>query len=83
MVFEQVLQLLMLAATVLIFWWSHRSFPPEQTAQLLKELGTASKQTQTELDDRLVEIAELLNALRTMPQPNSTIGETADEASKQ
>lgn len=64
MTFEQVFQLLILAAVVLIFWWSHRSFPPRQTAQLIEQLAQASQQTQTQLDDVLVEVAELLNELR-------------------
>ncbi len=60
MTFEQVLQLLILAIVVLVFWWTHRSFPPQQTAQLLKDLTEASKQTQTRIDDVLVQVAKLL-----------------------
>jgi len=60
MTFEQVMQLLILAVGVLVFWWTHRSFPPIQTAQLLKELTEASRQTQNRLDDVLVLVAKLL-----------------------
>jgi len=62
--FDQVFQILMLAVVVLLFWWSHRSFPPGQTAELIQRLMQASEQTQTRVDDVLVEIAVLLNALR-------------------
>ena len=64
MTFEQVFQILVLASVVLVFWWSNRSFPPQQTAELIKQLTEASQQTQTRLDDVLVEIALLLNDLR-------------------
>ena len=62
--FEQVFQLLLLGAVVLVFWWSHRSFPPQQTADLIQQLAEASQRTQTQMDDILVEIAKLLNDLR-------------------
>lgn len=61
MAFEQVMQILILVAVVLVFWWSHRSFPPQQTAELLQRLTEASEQTQTRLDDLLVTIAKLLH----------------------
>jgi hypothetical protein len=64
MTFEQVFQILSLLAVVLVFWWSHRSFPPQQTAQLIQQLTEASHKTQTQLDDVLVEVAKLLNDLR-------------------
>lgn len=64
MTFEQVFQILSLLAVVLVFWWSHRSFPPQQTAQLIQQLTEASQKTQTQLDDVLVEVAKLLNDLR-------------------
>ncbi len=65
MTFEQVFQILILAAVVLVFWWSHRSFPPQQTAQLIQQLTDASQKTQTQVDDILVGIAMLLNDVRT------------------
>ena len=68
MTFEQVFQILILGAVVLIFWWSHRSFPPQQTAQLIQQLTEASHKTQTQVDDVLVEIAKLLNDLRMEDQ---------------
>ncbi len=64
MAFEQIFQLLILAVAVLVYWWSHRSFPPQQTAELLQKLSEASRQTETHLDDLLVEIAQALNELR-------------------
>jgi len=65
MTFEQVFQILILASVVLVFWWSHRSFPPQQTAQLIQQLTEASQTTQTQVDDILVGIAILLNDVRT------------------
>ena len=62
--FEQIFQLLILAVAALVYWWSHRSFPPKQTAELLQKLSEASQQTETHLDDLLVEIAQVLNELR-------------------
>lgn len=64
MAFEQIFQLLVLAVVVLIYWWSHRSFPPKQTAELLQKLSEASQKTETHVDDLLVEIAQVLNELR-------------------
>ena len=64
MTFEQGFQILILGVVVLVFWWSHRSFPPQQTAQLIEELTKASLKTQTQVDDMLIEIAKLLNDLR-------------------
>ena len=62
--YEQVFQLLILAVVVLVYWWSHRSFPPQQTADLIERLSEASQRTETKMDDLLVEIARLLNELR-------------------
>lgn len=64
MAFEQIFQLVVLAVVVLIYWWSHRSFPPKQTAELLQKLSEASQKTETHVDDLLVEIAQVLNELR-------------------
>ena len=64
MAFEQIFQLVVLAVVVLIYWWSHRSFPPKQTAELLQKLSEASQKTETHVDDLLVEIAQALNELR-------------------
>ncbi len=62
--FEQVFQILVLAVVVLVYWWSYRSFPPNETAKLIRRLGEVSRRTETQLDDLLVEIARLLNELR-------------------
>ena len=62
--YEQVFQLLILAVVVLVYWWSYRSFPPQQTAELLQRLAETSQHTETRIDDLLVEIARMLNELR-------------------
>ena len=62
--FEQLFQMAILAVIALVYWWSFRSFPPGQTADLIDKLADASKHTQTKVDDILVEIARLLNELR-------------------
>ncbi|MCY4062380.1 MAG: hypothetical protein OXG53_08430 [Chloroflexi bacterium] len=63
--FEQVFQMLVLAVVVLVYWWSYRSFPPGETAKLIQRLGEISQRTESRLDDLLVDIARLLNELRT------------------
>lgn len=63
--FEQVFQVLVLSVVVLVYWWSYRSFPPSETAKLIERLGEVSQRTESRLDDLLVEIARLLNELRT------------------
>ena len=63
--FEQLFQMLVLAGVVLVYWWSYRSFPPSETAKLIARLGEISQRTESRLDDLLVEIARLLNELRT------------------
>lgn len=69
--YEQVFQLLILAAVVLVYWWSYRSFPPQQTAELLQRLSETSKLTETRIDDLLVEIARLLNEMRQIEPEQS------------
>ena len=63
--FEQVFQMLVLAVVVLVYWWSYRSFPPGETAKLIERLGEVSQRTESRLDDLLVDIARLLNEMRT------------------
>ena len=63
--FEQAFQVLVLAVVVMVYWWSYRSFPPGETAKLIQRLGEVSQRTEGRLDDLLVEIARLLNELRT------------------
>lgn len=69
--YEQILQLLILAAVVLIYWWSYRSFPPQQTAELLQRLSETSRRTETRIDDLLVEVARLLNEMRQIEPERS------------
>ena len=71
--FEQVFQVLVLAVVVMVYWWSYRSFPPGETAKLIERLGEASQRTESRLDDLLVDIARLLNEMRTREteQPDS------------
>ena len=64
MSFEQIFQLLVLMVAVIVYWWAHRSFPPQQTSELLERLSETSRHTETRLDDLLVEIARLLNEMR-------------------
>lgn len=79
--FEQGFQVLILAVVVLVYWWSYRSFPPGETAKLIERLGEVSQRTESRLDDLLVEIARLLNALRQPPEAENgdTPVETAAE----
>ncbi len=79
--FEQGFQVLILAVVVLVYWWSYRSFPPGETAKLIERLGEVSQRTESRLDDLLVEIARLLNALRQPPEAEAgdTPVETAAE----
>ncbi len=63
--FEQVFQMLALAVVTLVYWWAYRSFPPGETARLIERLGEVSQRTESRLDDLLVDIARLLNELRT------------------
>ena len=63
--FDQVFQMLVLAVVVLVYWWSYRSFPPGETAKLIERLAEVSQRTESRLDDLLVDIARLLNELRT------------------
>lgn len=71
--FEQVFQVLVLAVVVMVYWWSYRSFPPGETAKLIERLGEVSQRTESRLDDLLVDIARLLNEMRTpeTEQPDS------------
>ncbi len=71
--FEQVFQVLVLAVVVMVYWWSYRSFLPGETAKLIERLGEVSQRTESRLDDLLVEIARLLNEMRTpeTEQPDS------------
>ena len=62
--FDQVMQLLTLAAVVLAFWWTNQAFPPGPTAQLISELRKGADTTPNKVDDALVEIAALLNQIR-------------------
>lgn len=62
--FEQVMQILILAAVIFGYWKAHQSFPPKETAELLKRLDGASKQTPNKIDDLLVDLAEFLNDQR-------------------
>ena len=68
--FEQVFQLLGLLVVVLVYWLSFRSFPPGETAKLIQRLGEVSQRTESRLDDLLVDIARLLNEMRTPENEN-------------
>lgn len=64
---QDLMQVLVLAAVVLAFYWQHRSFPPDKTSELIDRLASLSEQTTTKLDDLLVEIAITLNEMRGDP----------------
>ena len=74
--FEQVFQMLVLAVVVLVYWWSYRSFPPGETAKLIERLGEVSQRTESRLDDLLVDIARLLNEMRTPVEEEQTDAQT-------
>lgn len=61
---QEVMQILTLLAIVLAFYWSHRSFPPDKTAELIKELTEIATKTDSRLDDAIVEIMDYLNEAR-------------------
>ena len=65
MEFEQLFQMLALAVVALVYWLSYRSFPPGETAKLIQRLGEVSQRTESRLDDLLVDIARLLNEMRS------------------
>ena len=73
--FDQAMEIFKLAAVVLAFYFMYRSFPPQQTAELIKELSAAAKTTKTPVDDLLVDVVKLLNELRlqqpVLPAPPS------------
>lgn len=70
MEFNELMQILILLAIVLAFWWQHKSFPPEQTADLLKQLDNASRKTATPADDLLYDIAAALYEIIRNSEPN-------------
>ena len=69
MEFNEIMQILILLAIVLAFWWQHKSFPPEQTAELLKQLDNASRKTETTADDLLYDIAAALYEIVRNSEP--------------
>lgn len=69
MEFNELMQILILLAIVLAFWWQHKSFPPEQTADLLKQLDNASRKTATPADDLLYDIAAALYEIVRNSEP--------------
>ncbi len=72
--FEQVFQVLVLSVVVLVYWWSYRSFPPGETAKLIQRLSEVSQRSESRLDDLLVEVARLLNELRTPAEEEQAEG---------
>ena len=62
--FDELMQILQLAAIVLAFFWMNRSFPPGPTAELIERLSKTSEKTETKVDDVLVDIVKMLNDMR-------------------
>ena len=61
---QDLMQVLVLVAVVLAFYWQHRSFPPQQTAELITQLTEMAMRTESRLDDALVDIMEYINDIR-------------------
>ena len=61
---QELMQVLTLLAVVLVFYWSHRSFPPEKTAELITQLTEMAMRTESKLDDAIVDIMEYINDAR-------------------
>jgi hypothetical protein len=78
--FDQLMQIMVLAVVVLLFYWQHKSFPPDETSKLILELRKASEKTDTKIDDALVDLAEFLNGLRRDSEP-TVLGDDKGELS--
>lgn len=63
---QEIMQVLTLLAIVLAFYWSHRSFPPDKTAELIRELTEIATKTDSRLDDAIVEIMDYVNEARRL-----------------
>ena len=61
---QELMQVLTLLAVVLAFYWSHRSFPPDKTAELITQLTEMAMRTESRLDDAIVDILEYVNDAR-------------------
>jgi len=61
---QELMQVLTLLAVVLAFYWSHRSFPPDKTAELITQLTEMAMRTESRLDDAIVDILEYINDAR-------------------
>ena len=61
---QDLMQVLVLVAVVLAFYWQHRSFPPDKTAELITQLTEMAMRTESRLDDAIVDILEYINDAR-------------------
>lgn len=61
---QDLMQVLVLFAVVLAFYWQHRSFPPDKTAELIEQLTEMAMRTESRLDDAIVDIMEYINDAR-------------------
>jgi len=61
---QDLMQVLVLVAVVLAFYWQHRSFPPDKTAELIAQLTEMAMRTESRLDDAIVDIMEYINDAR-------------------
>jgi len=62
--FEQILNLIQWLVVIIAMFLLHRSVPAQQVEQLLKQLQTTVKKTETPIDDLLLDVATLLNDVR-------------------
>jgi len=61
---NDLMQVLTLVAVVAAFYWTHRSFPPTETADMIKQLTEMAQRTESRLDDAIVEIMDYVNDAR-------------------
>ena len=61
---QDLMQVLVLVAVVLAFYWQHRSFPPDKTGELITQLTEMAMRTESRLDDAIVDILEYINDVR-------------------
>ena len=68
---QDLMQVLVLVAVVLAFYWQHRSFPPDKTAELITQLTEMAMRTESRLDDAIVDILEYINDARPAGDDNT------------
>lgn len=74
--FEPVFKIVELAIIVVALFLIHNSFPASKVKELIELLKTETEKTETPVDDLLLQVVELLNALRAK-ESSSSGGESA------